>query len=252
MNLRLTGKKVFITGSSKGIGLEIAKKFHSYGSTIALNSRSKESLDNAKRHFSKPIEGIQGDMTSAKSAQDAINKFVDKFGSLDILICNVGSGKSVIPLNENITDWEKSISLNLYSAINPISCSINHLTKSEGVITCISSICGDKMIENAPLTYSSAKSALNKYVLNSSFYLAKRNIRINAVSPGNVLFNGSIWEKKLKENKEEVLKMINNKVPLNKFITPANVAEAVAFLSSPLSNSTTGQILTVDGGQSIY
>ena len=89
-------------------------------------------------------------------------------------------------------------------------------------------------------------------MINSSFYLAKRNIRINAVSPGNVLFNGSIWEKKLKENKEEVLKMISKKVPLNKFIMPANVAEAVAFLSSPLSNSTTGQILTVDGGQSIY
>ena len=121
-------------------------------------------------------------MTSAKSAQDAINKFVDKFGSLDILICNVGSGKSVIPLNENITDWEKSISLNLYSAINPISFSINHLTKSEGVITCISSICGDNMIENAPLTYSSAKAALNRYIINSSFYLAKRNIRINGVS----------------------------------------------------------------------
>lgn len=252
MNLRLTGRNVFITGSSKGIGLEIAKKFHYYGSNIALNSRYEESLENAKKLFSKPIEGIKGDMTSEKSAKEAINKFVDKFGSLDILICNIGSGRSVNPLNENMNDWEKSISLNLHSAINPISVSIKHLTKSKGVITCISSICGDKMIENAPLTYSCAKAALNRYIINSSFYLAKRNIRINGVSPGNVLFNGSIWEEKLKQNKEEVLKMIKNKVPLNRFIMPDDIAEAVAFLSSPLSTSTTGQILKIDGGQSNY
>lgn len=251
MNLRLKGKKVFITGSTSGIGLEIAKKFHSYGAIIALNSRNRESLENAKKLFSEPIEAIKGDMTSKKSAEEAINKFVDKFSSLDILICNVGSGRSVPPLMENISDWEKSISLNLFSAINPISVSINHLTRSEGVITCISSICGDQMIENAPLTYSSAKAALNRYIINSSFYLAKKNIRINAVSPGNVLFKGSIWEKKLNENKDDVQEMIKNKVPLNKFINPEDISESVAFLSSPISSSTTGQIFVVDGGQSI-
>ena len=251
MNLKLKGKKVFITGSTSGIGLEIAKKFHSYGSIIALNSINKESFENAKKHFSEPIEAIQGDMTSEKSANEAISKFVDKFSSLDILICNVGTGKSLPPLEEKFSDWEKSISLNLYSAINPISVSIKHLTRSKGVITCISSICGDKMIENAPLTYSSAKAALNRYIINSSFYLAKKSIRINGVSPGNVLFKGSIWEKKLKENKENVQMMIKNKVPLNKFIKPEDIAESVAFLSSPISSSTTGQIFVIDGGQSV-
>ena len=95
------------------------------------------------------------------------------------------------------------------------------------------------MIENAPLTYACAKAALNRYIINSSFYLAKKNIRINAVSPGNVLFKGSIWEKKLKENKDEVQAMIKNKVPLNKFIKSEDVAKSVAFLSSPISSSTT-------------
>ena len=251
MNLKLKRKKVFITGSTRGIGLAIAKKFHSYGSIIAINSRHKDSFENAKINFNEPIEFIKGDMTCEKSAKEAINTFIDKFNRLDILICNIGSGRSAAPLIENSLDWEKSMSLNLLSAINPITASLNHLTKSEGVITCISSICGDKMIENAPLTYSSSKAALNRYIINSSFYLAKRNIRINAISPGNVLFKGSIWEKKLKENKEEVLKMIKNKVPLNKFIKPDDIAESAAFLSSPISSSTTGQILAIDGGQSI-
>ena len=190
-------------------------------------------------------------MTSKDSTNEAINQFINKFNSLDILICNVGSGRSAAPCTENISDWEKSISLNLLSATNPISASLNHLSKSKGVITCISSICGERMIENAPLTYSSAKAALNRYIINSSYYLGKNNIRINAVSPGNVLFNGSILEKKLLENKQAVLKMIKQKVPLNKFIDPKDISEAVAFLSSLISASTTGQILVVEGGQSL-
>ena len=64
MDLKLKGKKVFITGSSKGIGLEIAKKFHSYGSIIAINSRNIESFKNAKINFNEPIEYIKGDKDS--------------------------------------------------------------------------------------------------------------------------------------------------------------------------------------------
>ena len=75
------------------------------------------------------------------------------------------------------------------------------------------------MIDNAPLTYSSFKSALNRFVINSSFYLAKENIRINAVSPGNVFFEGSIWDKKLKENRIVIEEMLENKIPLKKFVT---------------------------------
>lgn len=252
MNLKLQDKKVFITGSSSGIGLAIAKKFHSCGCIVGLNSKNNQSLEKAKKLFDKEIFTIVGDMSNKESANKAINRFIDKYNCLDILICNVGSGRSSAPFEENIHDWEKSISLNLFSAINPISASLEHLAKSRGVVTCISSICGDKMIENAPLTYSSAKAALNRYIKNSSFYFAKRNIRINGVSPGNVLFEGSIWQKKLLENKQAVLKMIKNKVPLNKFVNTEEIADAVAFLSSPLSSSTTGQILVVDGGQSIH
>ena len=67
-----------------------------------------------QRLFIEPIECIQGDMSSLESAREAINKFIEKFNSLDILICNVGSGRSAPPLMENISDWEKSISLNLF------------------------------------------------------------------------------------------------------------------------------------------
>ena len=107
------------------------------------------------------------------------------------------------------------------------------------------------MVENAPLTYSSAKAALDRFIKSSSYYLAKDKIRINAVSPGNVYFKGSIWEKKFLEDPKKIEKMLNTKIPLKKFVTLDDISEAVAFLSSPLSCSITGQILDVDAGQSI-
>ena len=251
MSFKLAGKNVFITGSTSGIGLSIAHKFQEYGCHVCVNSHNKASLDKIDKLFKKPVIGILGDMTITNDAKTAIENFIDLNGKLDILICNIGSGSSSAPLKETIKDWESSISVNLLSAINPISQSIKYLSESCGSITCISSICGNKMIENAPLTYSSIKAALNRYVINSSFYLAKQNVRINAVSPGNVFFPGSVWDKKLKENPELVNRMLAEKVPLKKFISPEDVAEAVAFLSSPLSASITGQILNVDAGQSI-
>ena len=87
--------------------------------------------------------------------------------------------------------------------------------------------------------------------MNSSYYFAKKNIRINAISPGNVLFSGSIWEKKLLDNPDKINRMLNEKIPLRKFVSLEDISEAVAFLSSPLSKSTTGQILKIDAGQSV-
>ena len=251
MTFKLEGKKAFITGSTEGIGLAIAQKLEEYGCNIVINSRDKNSIERASKFFKNKVIGIVGDMSSEDESREAINEFIHIYKTMDILICNVGSGRSAMPGNESIDDWSESVSKNLLTATNPISSSINYLANSSGVITCISSICGSKMIEGAPLTYASIKAALNRYIINSSYYFAKKNIRINGISPGNVIFPGSIWEKKLLNNKDAVERMIRNKVPLNKFVTTQDVAEACAFLSSPLSSSTTGQIISVDAGQSV-
>lgn len=251
MELKLAGKKVFVTGSTSGIGLAIAKKLQAYGCIVAINSRNKSSIEKVKNLFPKEVYGIAADMSFEDQSKSAIRIFIDKYDSLDILICNVGSGKSVPPFTEKLKDWENSLSKNLLTATNTISASLEYLEKTSGVITCISSICGQKMIENAPLTYSSAKASLESYVKNASFYLANKKIRINAISPGNVLFNGSIWEKKLSQDPILIKEMLEKKVPLRKFVSVDDISEAVAFISSPLSSSTTGQIITIDAGQTI-
>lgn len=250
MDLMLKNKKALITGSSKGIGYAIAQKLCKEGCLTILNSRNKKELEIASRSIPNSI-GIQGDMTKENDAKFVIKKSSELLGDIDILICNVGSGKSVKPGEESLKEWKRIFELNLWSATNMIEVSKDYLFKTKGNIVCISSICGIETIENAPLTYSSAKAALNSYVKGISRIFAKNGVRINAIAPGNILFEGSVWESKILEDKKSVENMLKTKVPLNKFGRVEDIANLACFLSSSLANNVTGAVWKVDGGQSI-
>ena len=120
---------------------------------------------------------------------------------------------------------------------------------SSWIIICISSICGCEVIPNAPITYSVAKAALNSYVKGISRPLAENNININAIAPGNLIFEGSVWEEKLKNDKIGVLEMLKKEVILNRFGTPEEISNFVIFLLSSFSSFSTGKTFIVDGGQ---
>jgi len=246
MNLNLEGKIALVTGSSRGIGKSVADLLYEEGCKVILNSRHSASLKIA----SKTLECnyFVADVTNPKECKVLVNDIIKKYGRLDILICNVGSGKSVLPGSETNLEWKKMLDLNFFSAINIINASKNYLKKSQGSIICISSIAGLETT-GAPITYSVSKSALISYVKRTSKPFAKEGIRINCVSPGNIFFKGSTWEEKLKTNKKEVKKMLNSKVALNRFGTPEEVSNLVVFLASSKSSFITGSNFIIDGGQ---
>ena len=248
MKLNLEGKKVFISGSSRGIGLSIASKFLEEGARVILNSRKKNDLE-ALVKDNNDFDFIAGDVSNPKEAKKIADSISDKFKGLDILVCNVGSGKSVPPGKENQNEWQKSFSKNFFSATNLIEASIPLLEGSHGSIVCISSICGVEHIPDAPITYSVAKNALNAYIKFSSFSLAKKGIKINGVVPGNINFPGSIWNKKLEENPRDAKKMIKESVPMNKLGSPLDISNLVIFLSSSMNQFSTGSLFYSDGGQ---
>ena len=250
MDLNLKNKRALITGSTRGIGYAIAQKLSSEGCYTILNSRNRSELEIASRSIPNSI-GIQGDVTKEKDSRSIMERTSELLGDIDILICNVGSGKSVKPGSEKLKEWQRIFEINLWSATNIIEASKDYLIKTKGNIICISSICGIETIENAPLTYSSAKAALNSYVRGISRIFAKKGVRINAIAPGNIFFEGSVWEEKFLEDEESVKNMLKTKVPLNKFGTVEDIANLACFLSSPLSNNITGAILNVDGGQCV-
>lgn len=244
----LINKKVLVTGSSSGIGLEIAKTFAKADSTVILNGRNNLKLKkNAKSIYNSKT--ISGNTEDPKSAKKIVNRAVSLLNGLDILICNVGSGKSAKPGFENYKDWQTSFKKNFFSATNVIEASKKFLIKSKGNIICISSICGIEYIKGAPITYSVAKSALNSYVKMNSKILGQRGVRINAIAPGNIIFKGSDWEKKLRKNKKKIMNNINSNVALNKFGNPKSIADICLFLASEKSHFVTGSIWVADGGQ---
>ena len=139
--------------------------------------------------------------------------------------------------------------VNFFSSINIIEKFKNDIKKSNGSIVCISSICGQEVIDGAPITYSVCKAALNSYVKSISRPFGKLNIRINAIAPGNILFKGSVWDKKLDNDKEKVSENIEKNVPLNKFGNPNDIASLTTWLLSDEASFVTGGIFVIDGGQ---
>jgi len=139
--------------------------------------------------------------------------------------------------------------LNFFSTTNVMQAAEAALIATKGNIVCISSICGLEVIAGAPVTYSAAKAALNAFVRGIARPLGKHGVRINAVAPGNVLFNGSVWSGKIVADRSSVEQMLEQNVALGRFGEPVDVARLVGYLASPLSEFVTGQIWAIDGGQ---
>lgn len=247
MNLKLAGKKVLVTGSSRGIGLEIARQFSHEGCKVILNGRtdiSQDVIDSVPGSLS-----VIGDVSNELGAKKVVKESAVKLKGLDIVICNVGSGRSVKPGKENFAAWKDSFDINFYSTTCIVEAARPNLKVSAGVIITISSICGCQVVHGAPVTYSVAKAALNAYVKGIAGPLGDDGIRICGIAPGNILFEGSVWDSKLSENPDSVSQMLEQEVPLHKLGTPAEVASLALFLASPKSNYSTGNVWIVDGGQ---
>tara|TARA_B100001758_G_C18409154_1_gene614333 strand:- start:1244 stop:1996 length:753 start_codon:yes stop_codon:yes gene_type:complete len=247
MDLELKGKKILVTGGAKGIGRGVSEKLISLGCDVAVISKTKETLSN----FTAIEDSLkfQCDVSKEKNVKSIMPLVSEVLGGLDILICNVGDGRSVPPGQESYKEWKKMFDVNFFSTTNMVEGSISELKKSKGSIICISSICGNQVIEGAPVTYSVAKSALNFYVKSISKPLGKLGIRINAISLGNIMFEGSTWDKKIQDNEDQVKEMIENSVALNRFGTLNDVSSLVAYLASPSSSFATGSVWNLDGGQ---
>jgi NAD(P)-dependent dehydrogenase (short-subunit alcohol dehydrogenase family) len=248
MDLQLTGKTALITGSSRGIGLEIATALHAEGCRVVLNARNEVDLASAVAILPGSV-AVAGDMTDPISAQSVVNHVVTQVGQLDILVCNVGGGRSVAPGQETAAEWQRVFALNLWSATNTIEAARKALAESQGCVVCISSICGLEVIQGAPITYSAAKAALHAYVRGIARPLGQEGIRINAIASGNIFFEGSVWSHKLAEDAKAVQGMLLANVSLSKLGTPQDVARLVAYLASPVSGFATGSVWTLDGGQ---
>jgi 3-oxoacyl-[acyl-carrier protein] reductase len=250
MELELNDKVAFVTGSSRGIGKAIADKLYAEGCRVVINGRNSESLANAAKDM-PGVTVVQGDVSQPLEAKRVVNEVLSKMGNIDILICNVGSGSSVPPGDESYEEWQRIFALNIWSTTNTVEAARETLSASHGVVVCISSICGNEVVNGAPVTYSAAKAALNAYIRGIARPLGKLNVRINGVVPGNIMIPGGSWDDKLKNNPKRVKQIIESTVTLERFGTVDEIADATLFLCSNRASFITGSCLVVDGGQTV-
>ena len=254
MDLELVNKRVLIAGASRGIGYGIADAFLSEGAQVALlardASRLTESAERLGRTYGEDrVVAFPIDCADATSWANVIGGLGSAWGGLDIVVANVGDGRGPEDALPSADRFSKAWRTNFSTAEETARATLPMLEANGGCLLFVSSIAGLEAI-GAPTDYSVAKSALIALTKHMARRLAPR-VRVNCLAPGNVNFPGGSWDEKMREEPKRVESLIQTTVPMQRFGTPAEIADAVMFLCSARAAFVTGACLVVDGGQTV-
>jgi len=240
---------VVVTGSTRGLGLHLARLFADEGAFVGINGRDSQTVRKVcsghKRFFP-----FTCDLLKMESLDLAKSDLLQRHGHIDYLICNAGGGRRVEGVDET-SAMGHYLSLNFISSYNSVVALKTLMKREDGKPSsiCVISSIASVTSTSAPIGYAIAKSALNEMVVRLGRDLAKNNCRINALALGNLIYPGSTWESKLRENRDRVQALIENDVPLRRFGTIDDVFNWCWFLGSNGSGFATGAVFIVDGGQ---
>ncbi len=249
-NNKLTGKNILITAGAQGIGESITRHFIDSGSNIAIHYFSSADTANelvAYAH-SKGVKvvAISGDLTKEADANAMVEKTVEAFGGLDILINNAGSLVARKMLNEMETEfWHKVMDINLTSMMFVTRAAAPYLAKQENSsIVNLASLAGRKGGHPGSLVYSTSKGAILTFTRALSTELGAQGTRVNAVSPGLIL--GTSFHNT--HTTKESAAATTAGIPIQRAGNAADVARAVLFLASEYDGFITGATLDINGG----
>ncbi|MDA9677377.1 3-oxoacyl-[acyl-carrier-protein] reductase [Pseudomonadota bacterium] len=233
-------KIVFITGVSRGIGLEIAKCFSNNGYFVLGTSRS--GFDLATVLSSDECLHLQLDVTDRNQVSACLDQLKEIDKVPNVLINNAGITKDQLFLRMKNEDWDDVIDTNLTSVFNMSKLFIKSMVKERsGSIINISSVAG--LMGNAgQVNYSASKAGLGGFTRALAKEVAARNITVNCIAPGFI-------ETDMTDHfQDKDLENILNQIPANKMGNPQHIADLALFLASPKGNYITGQTISVDGG----
>lgn len=249
-SVSLHNARVLVAGGSRGIGLAIARAFAREGTKVSLCARGEEALQQAAELLlgdgATAMHTQRCDLADPTQIQAWIDSAASELGGIDILINNAsGYGNG----NDDAS-WQAGFDIDLMAAVRANRAALPHLRLSTmPAILNISSINASVPTPRAA-AYSAAKAALNYYTTSLATELARERIRVNALAPGSIEFPGGLWEQR-RSSAPELYEQIRTKIPFGGFGNVEDVANTAVFLCSPAARWITGQVLAVDGGQSL-
>mgnify|MGYP000927754311 FL=1 len=243
--MQLINKNVFVTGSSRGIGLAIAHKFAKLGANVVLNSRGTISEDLLAEfsNYGVKVVPISGDVSDFADAKRMVNQAIAELGSVDVLVNNAGITQDTLMLKMTEEDFEKVIKINLTGAFNMTQVVLKQMIKArEGAIINMSSVVG-LMGNIGQANYAASKAGLIGFTKSVAREVANRNVRVNALAPGMIESDmTAVLSDKVKE-------ATLTQIPMKHFGQAEHIADATVFLAG--QDYLTGQVLAVDGGLSM-
>lgn len=241
-SIDLNGRKILVTGSTRGIGKAIASALVRYGAIVGIHGRQIE----IARKVASELPGgsavpISCDLSNPDNAASLISGFIEQTGGIDGLVNNAGSGKAMPFRAVTLDNWRKTAGLNLESAVMTCREAYVAMRKAgKGSIVNVASVSAHGPGKWMGADYAASKSGLVSLTKSLAFEAGRFGIRVNAVSPGMV---NTDMTAVLTDDMKNALN-----IPLNRLAEPSEIAEPVAWLLSDESSYITGEVIHINGG----